>query len=145
MAASYPKPESERQTRHQPKFDWTDLPAVNTNPVPPMPDEVRWTQTGIDLWEKLWHSPQSTQWPKEYYTAVVRYVALYERMMHQQDLSGPVTNAMTQLEDRLGISPKSMLQLRWRIRPGQPDADGLAVVKEMKPDRPRPKRPDPRG
>lgn len=140
--AAYPKPTNEKIGRDKAVFGWTDLPAINPNPVPPLPEEVRWTDTGIEFWRRLWESPQSTQWATELHPTVIRYVALYERMIGQKDLSGPTMNSMTQVEDRLGLNPKAMLQLRWRLRPGEPEPQGLAVVTPIVA---KSKRPDPRG
>ena len=142
-AGAYPKPDSERTTRHKTGFEWTNLPECNNSPIPPMPcsEKVDWSQEAKALWDKLWYSPQSTQWPRDLHPTVERYVALYERMYHGQDLSGATMNAMTQIEDRLGLNPKAMLQVRWRVVPSSDNPD-LAVVKPISES--KPKRNDPR-
>jgi hypothetical protein len=154
-AGAYPKPDEERIRRNKPSdqgFGWTNLPVKNNSPIPPMPEDVYWSKRAIELWQELWTSPQSTQWAGPLKLTVVKYLALYERFWGctspvdeegriYPDLSSAVINGMTQCEDRLGLSPKAMLQLRWRVRAEAVEEEAkLAVVQDI----PRPKRADPR-
>lgn len=147
MAAPYPKPDSERVNRHKPGekgFEWTNLPARNDNPIPPMPEGIEYTDRAKRVWKELWESPQSTMWTGPLLRTVEKYISLYDRFFGCNgyvDTSAAVTNGMTQCEDRLGLSPKAMLQLRWRVLPEAAEADRkLASVEPIS----KPKRVDPR-
>jgi hypothetical protein len=117
-----------------------------------MPKGVAWSERAVEKWEELWRSPQSTQWSGPMKTTVEKYMGLFERFWGSYspvdeegntypDLTGAVINGMTQCEDRLGLSPKAMLQLRWRVKPDvAPSEATLAVVQDIK----KPKRADPR-
>lgn len=117
--AAYPKPDDEKITRVKSDFTWTDLPERNEAPVPPLPklksDQEPWSELALDKWNLLWTSPQSTQWTREMYTLVEQWLYLYESFT-EGDYSGATVSGMARIENRLGLDPKSMLQMRWRIR-----------------------------
>jgi len=50
--------------------------------------------------------------------AVARYAVLVE-LSEQPKCGASIFNAVTQLEDRLGLTPMSMLRLRWEIEDEQ--------------------------
>lgn len=145
MAAPYPKPDSERVNRHKmgdKGFEWTNLPSKNDNPIPPMPKDIEWTDRAKEKWEELWTSPQSTMWTGALKTTVEQFIGLFDRFWGSRgyvDTSASVINGMTQCSDRLGLSPKAMLQLRWRVLP-----DDSASITEPLKLVDRPKRTDPR-
>lgn len=68
-----------------------------------------------EAWRDLWSTPQAVAWEKLGWT---RSVARYCRVMVEAEERG--APAMTraecrQMEDRLGLSPKSMRMLLWEV------------------------------
>lgn len=122
---TYPKPVEERINRVKSDFTWTDLPERNDAPVPPLPtlkgDQSPWSDLAVAKWDLLWTSPQSTMWTPEMYTLVEQWLYLYESFT-EGDYSGSTTTGLARIENRLGLDPKSMMQMRWRIRPGSSSA-----------------------
>lgn len=114
-AGTFPKPDSERVGAKRQQFEWTNLPeSGNPNPPPPMPDGY-FSETSQAKWEELWHSPQSLMW-QGFYGIVEKYIFLYNDFI-VADTKAPLAAPMTGCEDRLGLSPKAMMQMRWRIVP----------------------------
>lgn len=70
-------------------------------------------------WTELWRTPQSVMWERLGWT---RTVARYCRLMVRAE-SPKATPALlaqaTALEDRLGLTPKSMRLLLWTITPNE--------------------------
>lgn len=65
------------------------------------------------LWRDLWKTPQATQWEKLSWT---RDVAQYARHKVRAEL-GSLDDAKEarQMADRIGLTPLSLLRLRWEI------------------------------
>jgi hypothetical protein len=66
-------------------------------------------------WAELWATPQAAAWEQFGWT---RVVARYCRIMVAAEERGaktPLLNQATQLEDRLGLTPKAMRLLLWQI------------------------------
>lgn len=65
------------------------------------------------LWKQLWHMPQATMWERE---QAHREVASYVRWQVLAE-NGDVKAATEarQRSDRLGLTPQSMLRLRWSV------------------------------
>lgn len=79
------------------------------------------------IWKDLWATPMATQWEK---MAWVREVAQYARLKAHAEL-GDAHAAKTALAygDRLGLTPWSLLRLRWEIAPAPaPDAPRATVT-----------------
>jgi len=129
-----PKPDSERRNKSALTFGWTALPAAGRQgPAPELPErgvridrfkdgqmwvsqrvELTWPAETEQSWARLWASPQATQWTSEDALAsVVRWARLHAALL--EDPAPGISAEMRQLEDRLGLSPKALLQLRWRI------------------------------
>jgi hypothetical protein len=105
-----PKPDAvRRNARTGPEL----LPAggrQGDTPVWPL-DLVSSAET--QLWRELWATPQAVAWERHGWTRVVaRYcrVAIAAEGMDKDALS-----EARQLEDRLGLTPKSMRMLMWQI------------------------------
>lgn len=113
--ASYPKPAEERRNKTQSDLSWTELPAAGRQgDPPPLPTPLlgKWSADALALWEWAWSTPQATQWDQSGKT-LWRWVQLADTP------PSPQTSAeMRQLEDRHGLNPKAMLQLRWRVVDG---------------------------
>lgn len=120
--ASYPKPAS----RHaNPVLGWTLLaprPRVRTPKLPAR--EHGWHPETVAWWRELWKSPQAAMWDPSGRTlhAAARLYDLSVRAGTSAALEGE----LRQHYDRHGLSPKAMLQLRWRLAdPG--DLDDVAA------------------
>lgn len=115
MAASYPKSDSERVTRHKPKFEWVDLPAEGRlDPPPGLPKWRNWHPSTRKWWSQMWAKPQALMWEQDGST-LVPLACLYDDLIAGRATIVQVSAEMRQHEDRHGLNPKAMLQLRWRI------------------------------
>jgi hypothetical protein len=69
----------------------------------------------LTLWARLWQTPQAVAWEALDWADVV---ARYARVLTVAEKRGAPYPAMAearQLEDRLGLTPMSLLKLRWSI------------------------------
>jgi hypothetical protein len=119
-------PETRRRTNSAP---FHDLPAEGRQGKPPAwPLSRKATRAEAALWRQVWATPQATQWePLGYPRIVARYVIL----LIQAEVEGVQAYVLTEarhLEDRLGLSPKAMRSLGWRIRAADADAPAPASV-----------------
>lgn len=124
MPASYPKPDAERRNRNPKAFDWTDLPAEGRKGAPPKLPKLRpWSAETTRWWSELWSKPQAAAWDQSGTTAVPMAL-LYEQTQHieQSKVAGLLAELRAH-EDRHGLNPKAMLQLRWRIVAAEVVAD----------------------
>lgn len=136
MAASYPKPDGQKVTRHEPKFGWTDLPlAGRDGPPPKLPSWRQWQTATKSWWRDLWAKPQATQWEQDGST-LWTLACLYDDLIAQRAEAAKVSAEMRQHEDRHGLNPKAMLQLRWRLAaddtPEQSQPASVASIAERR-------------
>lgn len=121
MAASYPKPDGQKVTRHRPRFDWVDLPAEGRAGAPPaLPRWRRWSPDTRRWWKALWSKPQAVMWDPSGATLLVA-ACLYDDLIAGREGARDVSAELRQHEDRHGLNPKAMIQLRWRIAEPDPD------------------------
>jgi len=109
----YPKPDGEKVSRNAPAFAWATLPPRREGGAPPLPRGYRWREETIAWWEELWCRPQAAMWDPSGSTLEV-YARLYDAMLAGGDVVR-ISAEMRQHEDRHGLNPKAMLQLRWRV------------------------------
>jgi hypothetical protein len=67
------------------------------------------------VWAELWLTPQAVAWERLGWS---RTVARYCRVLVDAERTGApaaIQAEARQLEDRLGLTPMSMLRLRWEI------------------------------
>jgi hypothetical protein len=67
------------------------------------------------MWEQLWATPQAAAWEP---LGWIRTVARYARVAVAAEQPGAAASVMAearQQEDRLGLSPLSMMRLHWLI------------------------------
>ncbi len=116
MPASYPKPDSERRNRSPKAFEWLDLPAAGRKgAAPKLPALRKWSTETKRWWSALWSTPQAVAWDQTG-ESLVRLALLYDDLQYlEPGKSTGISAEMRAIEDRHGLSPKSMLQLRWRI------------------------------
>lgn len=112
------KPEGTRIRRNLPTPK-LQLPMEGYDgPIPEWPDGVA-TRTHMNLWEKLWRTPQAAVWVRMHIDDVIaRYVDI--RVALQTEHKATVASAqmhaeLRQLEDRLGRNPRAMRSLEWEI------------------------------
>ncbi|MEJ6019864.1 phage terminase small subunit [Corynebacterium sp. H113] len=72
-------------------------------------------------WAALWRLPQAVMWEKMHSElAVARYLLLRvdmeDAMAEKKEVKSAVFSEIRQSEDALGLSPKGMQTLRWRVR-----------------------------
>ena len=106
------------RSKNDEKSPITYLPPEGcTLPVPSVPSAVRavWDRNQKARWRELWQSPQATQWDDSV-SGTVALLVSYESAL----LSGRGAAWMAQearyAADSLGLSPKAMSALGWRIR-----------------------------
>ncbi len=108
----------------------TNLPAEGrTGDAPPWPLPGSMTIDERVAWNQLWRTPQAVAWERLGWT---RTVARYCRFMveAEQPLSSASLLAqVTAMEDRLGLTPKSMRLLLWQIV-----SDEVATAREVRTD-----------
>ena len=131
MPGPAPSPNARRRNA-QPNL--TRLPANGyTGLIPdwPLPRPLKAEK---DAWDSLWRLPQAVAWAR---MQVARTVARYVRALivaESRESTAFQLSEVRQLEDRLGLTPMSMLRLRWEIAP-----DELAEARETSDERARPK------
>src|SRR5947207_8606335 len=112
--AAYPKPDDQKVNRVQPKFGWTELPEHREGAAPKLPAWRQWQSASKKWWAELWRKPQATQWEQDGST-LWTLACLYDDMIAGRAEAARVSAEMRQHEDRHGLNPKAMLQLRWRL------------------------------
>jgi hypothetical protein len=135
-----PKVDGERRRRNAPTFTWTRLPrSGRQGPPPPMGEPSAWLETAAGgwpaaterEWADLWSSPQAAAWDQSGRT--LRRWAELHAVGVLEGVSAVRSSEMRQIEDRHGLSPKALLQLRWLV---VDDADanvGAVVVPDVGP------------
>ena len=82
-------------------------------PTPPWPLPDKRTLREVGLWKQLWGTPQAAAWEELGWT---RTVARYCRvLLAAEAMVKDFLPEARQLEDRLGLTPKSMRVLLWEI------------------------------
>lgn len=117
-----PKADNLRRRRNLPMGGATPtrLPAAGRSGPPPVWPLPKHPETSAraaerEFWNRVWSKPQALMWDQQQcYDVVARYVRLSVEV--NRGFAGPPLLAeVRQLEDRLGLSPQSMLRLRWII------------------------------
>lgn len=120
MAGPPPKNPSERRRRNAtPGFEQLDpngrVARIPDWPFPPA------TREELNKWAQLWRLPQSVKWDEMNSHDMV---ALYVRslMAALKDVTDTkLMNEVRQLDNKLGISPLAMRNMRWEIAPRKED------------------------
>lgn len=96
-----------------------ELPAEGcTLPVPELPRSRDWDEVEQARWTELWESPQATQWDDSY-RGTVALLVQYETRLLAGDGSAWVAQECRHAGEALGLTPKAMAALGWRISDGQ--------------------------
>lgn len=88
--------------------------AAEALPVPDMPAGRNWAPHERQLWEEIWHSPQSLNFDDSDTTAVALLVVYRSEVLAGTASAWHATEAR-HLMDRLGLTPLGRQQLGWRI------------------------------
>jgi len=117
-----PKPDAQRRSRH-PVLGAGNvrriLASEHASEVPNWPLSKA-SKRELQFWSRLWATPVSAVWEGLGWNDAV---ARYARLMAVAEAPGPpgiVLIEVRQLEDRLGLSPMSLLRLRWQIVDDEP-------------------------
>lgn len=134
MAASYPKGDDERRNRTEPKFGWTDVEPSVTGAAPALPPIREWSDETLRWWSALWTKGQSALWDQTGASAVPMAV-LWEDLQHNPEKTHIILAELRQHDDRHGLNPKAMLQLRWRFVAAEEPAVSTKAGKAKRTDR----------
>ncbi|WP_246259367.1 hypothetical protein [Streptomyces typhae] len=92
-----------------------DLPSSGcTLPVPDMPPGRDWTDADRARWEELWQSPQATMWD-DTARGTVAVLLVYEAAVLAGEASAWQAQEARYAGEALGLTPRAMVQLGWRI------------------------------
>lgn len=112
MPGPAPKPAAERRRRNAPMANTVKLPAEGrSGPAPAWP----FASDEPSQWADLWATPQAVAWDRLGWIRVVARYALMLDSVESENPSVPMLAEVRQLEDRLGLTPMSMLRLRWEV------------------------------
>lgn len=109
MPGPAPKPANERRRRNA-SPSMQKLPAAGRSGPPPA-----WPLAGRapKVWLRLWALPQAVMWEKLHMQRIVaRYAAILPAAEAGERYA---MSEVRQMEDRLGLTPMSMLRLRWEV------------------------------
>lgn len=110
-----PKPNARRPNRGLAGGALVRLPAAGRSGPAPVWPLGRPSRREAELWERIWRTPQAVAWERLDWADTV---ALYCRVQVQAERpKAPmmVLAEARQMQDRLGLSPMSLLRLRWEI------------------------------
>ncbi|MEU4169451.1 hypothetical protein AB0F46_21570 [Streptomyces sp. NPDC026665] len=94
-----------------------------------------------ELWRELWKTPQAVMWEQLRWTREVAQYVRWKSRAEAGDLDA--AKEARQLGDRLGLTPLSMLRLRWKV--ADPDEGMAGPQARRKPATRRPRPDDPRA
>jgi hypothetical protein len=131
MAGMGPAPSADGvRRRNKPTFGWTLLPKSGRKGPPPALGEppewmapkdsdgfptgpAEWPESTVAAWAALWSTPQACQWDPSG-LSLHGWAELHGRAA-MAGRTAVINAEMRQVEDRHGLSPKALLQLRWRV------------------------------
>lgn len=125
-----PLPNPQRARRNAPTIPSTDLPAGGRRgAVPKPPKWVELGPKGLAWWRWAWRTPQAAAWSSGHEA----FVANRARLEDELDVEADSKQRLALLkecregDDRLGLTPKSLAALRWRIVADEAPAEGAAL------------------
>ena len=112
-----PNSRAYRQPSTVARAAFLELPAEGcTLPVPELPQSREWNEVETARWQELWESPQATQWDDSCRGTVALLVAYESRLLSGEDGgSAWVAQECRYAAEALGLTPKAMAALGWRI------------------------------
>src|SRR5262245_41226560 len=110
-----PKPPGQRRRRNVQQQQWRTFSKARAGAVPPLPKRTpTWSRSTVAWWRRVWRSPMATAYLDVDVGALHRLAELVERGA-RGELGGSQLAAMTQLEDRFGLTPKARQILSWQV------------------------------
>lgn len=120
-------PHPNRRRTNPPTIPTTVLPATGRRGhSPKVPPFITLGKVGRAYWQWAWHTPQAAAWADGHEATVARRAELEE--LWTETKGDRLLAEMRQLDDRLGLNPKAMAQLRWTIEQPEAEADKPADV-----------------
>lgn len=114
MPGPPPKKPGERRRRNK-TLPMVQLPAGGRRGDPPDWPLPTSNAAEREVWAQVWTTPQAAQWERLGWSRVVaRYVRALV-VAEKRNAPSTVLAEVRQLEDRLGLTPMSMLRLRWEV------------------------------
>ena len=112
-----PLPDPNAIRRNAPTIPTTELPASGpSSPVPDVPAWISLGDAGMSWWEWAWHTPQACGWSTGNLVTVAHRAALEDALVSGDPKSRVgVLREMRDFDDRLGLTPKGMAALRWKV------------------------------
>ena len=99
---------------------WRDLPAVGcTLPAPELPALREWSTWERARWTELWESPQANAWDDSCVGTVALLVSYEYRLLAGDGGSAWVAQEARYAAEHLGLTPKALASLGWRIVDGE--------------------------
>lgn len=125
MPGPAPKPAEARRNRNATTASgFKRLPHEGyTGPIPEWPLSMLAKDDEHTLWLKLWRLPQAIMWTRMHCEDMV---ALYVRAIVEAQGDPANTKLLAevrQLDSKIGLSPKALLDLRWEIDDAPDEAD----------------------
>lgn len=112
MAGPLPDPNARR--RNAPTIPTTELPAGGREgPAPECPYKL--LKRGKAWWAFAWSSPQAAAWDDGSLYTIARRAMLEDLVPVKGDVPVALLREMREIDDRLGLSPKGMAAMRWKI------------------------------
>lgn len=115
-------PPKDNPIRRNARVGPTLLPAGGRRGDPPQWPLPGWPTADEQIaWHGLWHTPQAAAW-ENLGDGCVRTVARYCRMMVAAEApkaSASLLAQVSNLEDKLGLTPKAMRMLLWQVAPDE--------------------------
>lgn len=118
MAGRGPLPTGTAVRRNQPTIPTTNLPSTGrTTPIPKPPALYVFGDRAADWWAWAWRTPQACAWDDGSLFAVARRAQLEDQIetVERATERSAVAREMRELDDRLGLTPKGLAALRWKI------------------------------
>ena len=125
MPGPAPKPADQRRRRNSPLANTVRLPAAGRDGVAPA-----WPLVADEplFWDDLWATPQAVMWERAGWVRMVARYALLVEATERPKCSALIFGEVRQMEDRLGLSPMSMLRLRWEVEEAdEPEAEAVVA------------------
>jgi len=113
-----PLPNPDRVRRNAPTIPTTHLPASGRpGPAPKPPGWVKLGAKGRAWWKWAWATPQAAAWSDGDLAFLASRAQLEDEVLTAEE-AGMVLRfrkSMMEADDRLGLTPKGLAALRWKI------------------------------
>lgn len=119
MPGPLSKPDDQKRRRNAPTIPTTNLPASGrAGRIPVPPKHLVLGNSGNAWWKWAWHTPQAAAWGSGHEIMIARRAQLEDLWtdgVHTHSTTMSIAREMREMDDRLGLTPKGMAAMRWRI------------------------------